>query len=584
MSKNELRDAALKYAKKGFSVIPVSFIKRPLVDWKRYQDEIASSETIEVWWRQFPLANVGIITGKISGISVVDIDPRNGGTNELLKDCNTPNCTTGGGGAHYYFQNTEYTKSIKDIYPGIEIRAEGNFVVAPPSKSDKGSYIWNLSIDDVPLAPLPEFLKEEIQKHTQKRMKLERVINNKFFQKISQGNRNDAFTRFAGQLFAIYPKEYWDNSCFEIAKMYNESKLDPPLSSEELTKTFESIKSKEAVKKKNTIIISPPGTSLEMDVVETNSFVLTPWTEYVNQNGDGEQYIIEKILKPGCLAVLGGHGKSGKSTLAIHVLNCIRTGKDFIYPTKKLPVIYINYEMSPDYLRGIIKDVMSDSPDGESASIINYPNAELKLEELENLLKNQPTPGVCVIDSFRGAFALDGDDENKAGIVGGILRKAENIARRTMWTILMIHHFRKEGQADFRDFQGSSEWKSAPDVLFIWSSKGLDTPGIFKVSGRLPHIDDISIQLSRTYFTIFEADTKLDERAKIQKVDDTLTNEFLTAKQLAELTQIPEGSVHRYLQELERQGKVKRNGSGGKNDPFVWTNKDLGVVHDSQTR
>ena len=69
---------ALKYATLGWSLIPIDWkesrAKLPLVDWKGYQNKRATEKEIESWFQTWPLANIGLVTGDLSGVIVVDID------------------------------------------------------------------------------------------------------------------------------------------------------------------------------------------------------------------------------------------------------------------------------------------------------------------------------------------------------------------------------------------------------------------------------------------------------------------------------------------------------------------------------
>ena len=68
--------AAIKYAELGFSVIPVrpDNIKPFLKSWKPYQTERADIEQLRSWWKKYPSANPAAVTGKISGVTVVDCE------------------------------------------------------------------------------------------------------------------------------------------------------------------------------------------------------------------------------------------------------------------------------------------------------------------------------------------------------------------------------------------------------------------------------------------------------------------------------------------------------------------------------
>ena len=72
--------AALNYRAAGWSVVPLRpRDKRPLIEWERFQHERASSATVTEWYRRWPDANVGVVTGEISNLVVLDIDPNHGG-------------------------------------------------------------------------------------------------------------------------------------------------------------------------------------------------------------------------------------------------------------------------------------------------------------------------------------------------------------------------------------------------------------------------------------------------------------------------------------------------------------------------
>jgi len=156
-------EIALKYAEMGFSVIPVHTVedgvcscgsphcnapgKHPRYKWKSYTEVAASKEQIESWWGREPDSNIGIVTGSVSGIAVVDIDGEEGLSS--LSEAGLPidelpptlTAKTGGGGLHLIYRNPE-SRKIKTragILPNVDIRAEGGFIVAPPSKHESGN-------------------------------------------------------------------------------------------------------------------------------------------------------------------------------------------------------------------------------------------------------------------------------------------------------------------------------------------------------------------------------------------------------------------------------------------------------------
>ncbi|WP_207634478.1 bifunctional DNA primase/polymerase [Candidatus Frankia alpina] len=150
---------ALFYAGLGWPVVPVAPPgapvarpgKRPLVrDWPTAAS--ASPGQIKAWWERWPDANVGVVTGRRSGLGVLDLDPGKGGTAPLSALESRVGClpgtvtvVTGSGGAHLYYRHPGVPLlSAADVYgPGLDVRGDGGLVVAPPSRHPCGHrYAW----------------------------------------------------------------------------------------------------------------------------------------------------------------------------------------------------------------------------------------------------------------------------------------------------------------------------------------------------------------------------------------------------------------------------------------------------------
>ena len=131
--------------------------------------EVAATEKeVEEWWRRWPDANVGIVTGRVSGIVVLDVDPRSGGDSALVGLEErwgalppTLEVQTGGGGRHLWFSSDEELPPAV-LAPGLELKAERSVVIAPPSVHASGHrYVWipARSPDDLAAALVPGWLE-----------------------------------------------------------------------------------------------------------------------------------------------------------------------------------------------------------------------------------------------------------------------------------------------------------------------------------------------------------------------------------------------------------------------------------------
>ena len=136
--------AALKYRNLGFSVIPVGKDKTPFFQWAKYQTRKASLDEIKQWWAKWPEANVAIVTGQISGMTVIDADSKKGleALKEYLPDDLITPVSKTPKGWHYFFKYTPALSNSVRVIEDCDLRNNGGYVVAPPSINNNGSYSW----------------------------------------------------------------------------------------------------------------------------------------------------------------------------------------------------------------------------------------------------------------------------------------------------------------------------------------------------------------------------------------------------------------------------------------------------------
>lgn len=154
---------ALSYAERGWPVLPLHAVvddactchqrrackskgKHP---WTTHglRDATADPEVIRGWFQQRPRANLGVLTGRASGILAVDVDAKSGGL-ETLADLTqqhgdlpeTAIQDTGGGGQHYLFRYPEgrEVRSKSSVARGIDVRGDRGYIVVAPSVHESG--------------------------------------------------------------------------------------------------------------------------------------------------------------------------------------------------------------------------------------------------------------------------------------------------------------------------------------------------------------------------------------------------------------------------------------------------------------
>lgn len=242
--------AALQFADYHWSVIPMrAHDKRPLIKWLEYQRRLATANEINEWYRKWPTANVGIVTGSISGLVVLDIDPRHGGEQSLAQWEKayeplplTLEARTGGGGRHLYFQHPGgVIHNRVGIAPGIDLRGDGGCVVAPPSIHSSGeAYTWVMGHEPgtLALAELPGWLstlvKSEARSPGHNPDHWRQVIKTG----VAEGVRNNTIASLSGHLLA---HDVDPDVVMELLLCWNRIRCSPPLDDDEVVNTVTSI-------------------------------------------------------------------------------------------------------------------------------------------------------------------------------------------------------------------------------------------------------------------------------------------------------------------------------------------------------
>jgi hypothetical protein len=227
---------AMFYRNLGFSVIPVLHkSKKPLVSWKKYQTELPSVEDIKKWFTENPDTNIAVITGRVSGIIVIDVDKAES-IPDWLKQINTWTVKTSRG-YHFYFKinKDEYIPSVK--FESIDLKAEGGYVLLPESvHPDRVIYKWIRFIKHLKEPASFDLIRSCISELLQKRQENRNGLC-KLYKGVPEGERNISLTRIAGSLFADGLNE---EEVYEILKTINERNI-PPLPEDEVRRIVQSI-------------------------------------------------------------------------------------------------------------------------------------------------------------------------------------------------------------------------------------------------------------------------------------------------------------------------------------------------------
>lgn len=229
---------ALGYLDAGLSVVPLKpGTKVPAAKWEEFQYRKAERAEVGDWAVRFPGFNLGMVTGRISGVTVVDVDGPNGAATARGLPHRLPETLTQKTpkGWHMVYQLAPNVANSVDRDHGIDIRGEGGYIVVAPSRLENGAYDWLRRRDP---APFPTWLLDWLAKESQKPRRIEAEaldgapgwVSHALANGAKHGGRNDTTARLAGYFFGLgMPADIVTNILTPYAKL-----CDPPLDAPEL--------------------------------------------------------------------------------------------------------------------------------------------------------------------------------------------------------------------------------------------------------------------------------------------------------------------------------------------------------------
>ena len=241
------------YGELGFSIFPCKTrSKKPaILSWKPFQEQHPIKAELQQWAEEYPDANIAIVTGKISRIIIVDSDGSQGEYWAVKNLPMTPLIGRTKKGRHRVYRHpAEGTvKSRVKVFPEIDIRAEGGYIIAPPSVHESGhQYFWEddgyltpEGIDSLPIFPVECFPSESDKKYKP-------PVADILLKSIPDGIRDDSLTRIAGWFSR---RDIHVELLYWILDKYNTEFCKPPLSLRDIDRIAFSIDGMERKKRED---------------------------------------------------------------------------------------------------------------------------------------------------------------------------------------------------------------------------------------------------------------------------------------------------------------------------------------------
>jgi hypothetical protein len=270
---------------------------------------------IRRWWETWPDANVAIRTGAVSKLAVLDVDPRHGGVDSLRALDRLPDTAvaeTGGGGYHMLFAHPggHVKTTASSLAPGLDIRGDGGYIVAPPSLHASGKrYAWKLHPSTTGLAALPEKLDSgRVQDARVERVEVDPAA-------IPEGARNATLASIAGTLRRCgLQQEELASALLAV----NAHRCLPPLEAAEVRQIARSIARYESASDAKATI-----GSFGLTVLTAKAFCEQPEPPRASE-------LLGPLVVRGQRLVVGGHTGQGKTTFSYCLAGAIALDREFL--------------------------------------------------------------------------------------------------------------------------------------------------------------------------------------------------------------------------------------------------------------
>lgn len=331
LSTNNIVDKVLEYVDLGWSILPVKpDEKRPYMsNWVQYQKTRADRDMVNSWFSSLSNAGVGLVTGRVSGVIVLDVEhdcpiP----IEDILKKYPTEMVSkSGGGGRHLFYSYPQGVGRISNrvrIFEGADLRADGGFIVLPPTLHASGDrYEW------LRRGPMGAFPRELLDMDSRPKAQEGDGWICEALRGVTEGGRNDTCARLAGYFF----KKGMSADIVEALLIEWNERNDPPMPMSEVRTTVKSIeRSCSDVGQQFTSVQFEDDRS-EYDDVKSRptSFDVMRMVDYVKgYGGGGVHWAVEDWLPDASITFLVSPPESYKTWLLLDLAVSVSAGVPFL--------------------------------------------------------------------------------------------------------------------------------------------------------------------------------------------------------------------------------------------------------------
>lgn len=499
IDKTTMLNAAIQYAEMGLAVFPLVAQGKEPATKHGLKDATTDPVKVREMFSDRPFSNIGMACGSASGgIIVVDIDV----DDETGKDGNdslreweqehgplpdTLMTLTGRGGNHYIYHTSGATRSRIACKEGIDIRADGGYIVLPPSIHPIGTqYEWEHDLADYQIAEANDTVIDLMNEGVEVGKEF------KVPEEIPSGERNGTLYKLACSMQA---RGNSDQAILAAVKAENDTRCIPPLDDEEVGRIVSS-----ALTKKKGSSPFKMETEKETEPLDSHTF-----SEIMGMDLKPPEFLVDGILPKG-VCLLGAPPKSGKSWMALDLAIQISAGGMFLgQRCKQAGVLYLSLEDSWYRLMERTKKLQQGQPVSNNLyysimadKIVPGDLTEGLCKQISLELDRHPDIELVIIDTLQLVTPSKQRGDDAYASAYAMLNTIRPFWQDRGIGFLLIHHTRKKTINDvdpFETFLGSQALTGATDAMYIINTKKDDDFSDFYGRGR--DFEEVSLAIRR---------------------------------------------------------------------------------------
>lgn len=436
------------------------------------KDATHIADQIEAWFEQGTEEwNIGVATGDISGLVVVDVDQGKGADiNDLLINgvdqtiFNTPKVKTGAG-LHFYYKlpsGVSVKNSASRLGKFIDVRGDGGYVIAPPSKHISGKNYELLNPDNDQILEFPKAWLDKLAQPLPSTPVNGSNGNgnsaNPFIvpavqpglilpDTIDQGKRNVELTKIAG---ALRSKGLSEGAIYAALAIENQRICKPPLDDKELHLIAHSV-SRYAPQD-----VLNPVSDADTPADYENTLVPYLFGDFLDVDFEEKEILSFHIGKRD-IAIIQAATNAGKTTLLRNVTLCMGAGRPFMpffEGRRPIKIAYFDFENDAQDvqrdLREMFKVFTASEAKALRENLIIIPkglmDGELfqfnRHEAWANALILQNGVEFIIVDNVSAAYDIN-DENSNAEVTKKIIKPLLKMAYKGNCAFLFAHHYGK---------------------------------------------------------------------------------------------------------------------------------------------